>query len=232
MFPTIDVVIPALNEAPSIALVLDDIPRSWVRSIVVVDNGSTDDTPALARKSGATVLHEKRRGYGSACLRGIAHLNALPTKPDIVVFMDADYSDHPEQLPELVTPILEHGFDMVIGSRVLGEKEKGALLPQAAFGNWLATRLLRMLYGFRFTDLGPFRAIRWKALEALHMQDPNFGWTVEMQIKAARHKLRCTEVPAHYRKRVGVSKVTGTLKGTVMAGYKILWTLFKYAWRS
>ena len=227
----IDVIIPALNEANSIGLVLADIPSLWVRETVVVDNGSTDGTPDQARKSGATVLHEDRRGYGSACLRGIQYLRQRSVPPHIVVFMDADYADHPEQLPELVAPIVDQGYDMVIGSRVLGEKEKAALLPQAAFGNWLATRLLHLFYGYRFTDLGPFRAIRWDALEALNMQDPDFGWTVEMQIKAARHKLRCTEVPAHYRKRVGVSKVTGTLKGTAMAGYKILWTLFKYARR-
>jgi glycosyltransferase involved in cell wall biosynthesis len=228
---SIDVVIPALNEERSIGHVLADLPATLVREIVVVDNGSKDATAETACSAGATVLREDRRGYGSACLKGLAYLARKSTPPDVVVFLDADYSDHPEQLPELVAPILSSAYDMVIGSRVLGRREEGALLPQARMGNWLATRLLRLLYGYRFTDLGPFRAIAWPALQRLDMRDPDFGWTVEMQIKAARHGLRCTEVPAHYRRRVGVSKVTGTVMGTLMAGYKILWMLFKYAIR-
>lgn len=221
--PTIDVVIPALNEEKSVGLVLDALPSPWVRHIVVVDNGSEDATAEVARSQGAKVVREERRGYGSACLRGLEELSVDP--PAIVVFVDADFSDYPQELPRVVMPIICDEVDLVIGSRILGDSEPGALLPQAAFGNRLACALMRWMYGYRFTDLGPFRAIRWSALERLQMVDRDFGWTVEMQIKAARKGLSAVEVPVSYRRRVGVSKITGTVRGTVMAGYKILYTL-------
>jgi glycosyltransferase involved in cell wall biosynthesis len=226
--PTIDVIIPAFNEQDAIGQVIRDIPAGWVREVLVVSNGSTDETEARARAAGATVLQEPRKGYGNACLRGMAHIAARPPAdwPEVVVFLDGDYSDHPEELPEVVAPIVNAGYDLVIGSRDLGERESGAMLPQQLFGNWLATTLIRWLYGHRFTDLGPFRAIRYDALRAIEMQDQTFGWTVEMQVKAAKKNLRCTEVPVNYRRRIGVSKVTGTIKGTFLAGYKILWTIF------
>lgn len=225
----IDVIIPAYNEEKSIGLVLAGIPRDWVREIIVCNNNSTDGTASAARQAGATVVDQPRKGYGSACLKGIEHIRSRPEneQPDIVVFLDGDYSDHPEQLPELLRPILEDGMELVIGSRALGNMEKGAMLPQQVFGNWLATTLIRLLYDYHFTDLGPFRAIRWNKLLEIDMQDPDFGWTVEMQIKAAKYKLRSTEVPVRYRKRVGVSKVSGTIRGTILAGHKILWTIFK-----
>lgn len=215
---------PALDEEESLPLVLDDIPRNWVRRIVVVDNGSTDATPDIIRESEAELVTEPHKGYGSACLAGLDHLASDP--PDIVAFLDADHSDFPGELPRVVGPILADDADLVIGSRTIGAREQDALLPQAAFGNRLACTLLESLYGYRFTDLGPFRAIRWEALQRLGMQDPDFGWTIEMQVKAAKQGLRAVEVPVSYRRRVGVSKVTGTVKGTVMAGYKILWTIF------
>ncbi|KUG07548.1 glycosyltransferase family 2 protein [Solirubrum puertoriconensis] len=229
--PLVDVIIPAHNEARSIGRVLAEIPAGWVREVIVVDNASTDDTAAAAQAGGATVLRENRPGYGWACLRGMAHCYARHAheQPGIIVFLDGDYSDYPEELPALVQPILSGAADMVIGSRALGQREKGAMLPQQIFGNWLATTLLRRLYGAHFTDLGPFRAIRADALHRLQMQDKTYGWTVEMQLKAARHGLRSTEVPVRYRRRIGVSKVSGTVKGTLGAGYKILWTIFRYA---
>lgn len=226
--PTIDVVIPAFNEEASLPLVLEAIPRPPVRRIVVADNASTDGTSRVARAGGAVVVHEARPGYGSACLAGLAHLRANDP-PEIVVFLDGDYSDHPEELPLVVAPIVAGEADLVIGSRALGRRERGALLPQARAGNIIACTLIRLLYGHRFTDLGPFRAIRWQALETIGMADPDFGWTAEMQVKAVRHGLRSTEVPVSYRKRVGVSKITGTVKGTLMAGYKILWTVVRYS---
>jgi glycosyltransferase involved in cell wall biosynthesis len=228
MIPDIKVIIPAYNEQQSIANVIADIPKEWVKEIVVVNNNSTDKTMEVAEKAGATVLRENRQGYGYACLCGIEYINQQPEKPDIIVFMDADYSDHPEELPEVVKPIIENKADLVIGSRALGNKEKGAMTPQQVFGNWLATRLMKLFYGVHFTDLGPFRAIRYDALMRIGMQDRTYGWTVEMQLKAAKHKLRCAEVPVNYRRRIGVSKVSGTVKGTILAGYKIIWTIFKY----
>ena len=221
----IAVIIPALNEERSLPLVLAGLPRERIHEIVVVDNGSTDNTAQVARDGGARVVQEPRRGYGSACLAGIAALD----DPGIVVFLDADHSDDPADFPSVVSPILEDRADLVIGSRVLGEREKGALLPQALFGNWLATRLIHWIWGPRFTDLGPFRAIRADALRRLDMQDRDFGWTVEMQIKAARHGLRCVEVPVSYRRRVGRSKITGTIGGSVRAAHKILFTIFREA---
>jgi glycosyltransferase involved in cell wall biosynthesis len=224
----IDVVIPALNEERSLPSVLADIARPPVRRIVVADNGSTDGTARVAREGGAEVVEASRRGYGSACLAGLDHLRRTGP-PDVVVFVDADWSDHPEELPSLIAPILAGEADLVIGSRILGRREPGALLPQARAGNLVACAMIRLLYGHRFTDLGPFRAIRWEALERLKMSDPNFGWTAEMQVKALRHGLRCVEVPVSYRRRVGVSKITGTVSGTIRAGYKILWTVLRYS---
>jgi glycosyltransferase involved in cell wall biosynthesis len=219
------VVIPVFNERVSLPLVVGDIPRTHVREIVVVDNGSTDDTPLVARGLPVRLVREARRGYGSACLAGIAALEASP--PDVVVFLDGDYSDHPEELP-LLTGAIAAGADLVIGSRMLGKREPGALLPQARFGNALACLLVRVVFGHRYTDLGPFRAIRWEALRELEMEDRNFGWTVEMQVKALRKGLRVAEVPVSYRRRVGVSKITGTVSGTLKAGGKILWTIARY----
>lgn len=225
----IDVIIPAFNEQDAIGNVIRDIPAGWVREVIVVSNGSTDETEQRARAAGATVLREENKGYGYACLKGMAHIAARPPAewPSIVVFLDGDYSDHPEELPKVVAPILKKNFDLVIGSRELGERESGAMMPQQVFGNWLATTLIRWLYGYRFTDLGPFRAVRYESLRAMQMQDRTFGWTVEMQVKASKMALRCTEVPVTYRRRIGVSKVTGTIKGTILAGYKIIWTIFK-----
>ncbi|NNK81137.1 MAG: glycosyltransferase [Flavobacteriales bacterium] len=207
--------------------VLGDIP-DFVREVVVVNNNSTDRTPEVARSAGATVLNEERQGYGSACLKGIAHIIDKDVPPHIVVFLDADYSDHPEEMTELVEPIIASNVDLVIGSRALGEREKGSMMPQQVFGNWLATRLMRITHRVRFSDLGPFRAIRLESLIALGMKDKDYGWTIEMQIKAAKNSLKFAEVPVSYRKRIGESKVSGTMKGTIMAGYKIITTIFKY----
>jgi glycosyltransferase involved in cell wall biosynthesis len=232
MTPRTLVIIPALNEERSIGKVIADIPRELVSEIIVTDNGSTDGTAVIAADAGATVLREERRGYGYACMKGIEYARSKPVgeRPEIIVFLDGDYSDHPEEMPLLVEPIMEKGFDMIIGSRTKGERERGALLPQALFGNALATTLIKWLYGVEFTDLGPFRAVRFDKLPALGMSDMTYGWTVEMQIKAAKKGLRCGEIPVSYRRRIGVSKVTGTLGGTVKAGCKILWTIFKHIW--
>lgn len=225
----VDVIIPAQNEEASIGRVIADIPPHAVHKIIVADNGSTDATALHARNAGAIVLDAPLSGYGNACLTAITYLKALPIaeQPDIVVFLDGDYSDYPGELPLLVAPIANDGVDMVIGSRVLGRREEGALQPHQVFGNRLATRLIRLFFNYRFTDLGPFRAIRWKSLLDLDMRDRDYGWTVEMQVKAAKLKLHCTEVPVSYRKRIGKSKISGTVKGTILAGYKILWTIFK-----
>lgn len=225
--PRISVIIPVFNEQKAIQNVLSDIPGHLEADVVVVDNGSTDRTVELARQMGARIVHEHRRGYGWACLAGIAALH----KPDIVVFLDGDYSDYPDEMTGLVKPIVEGRADLVIGSRILGNREAGALLPQARFGNWLATWLIRRLFDACFTDLGPFRAVTYPALLQLEMQDRTFGWTVEMQVKAARLKLRFLEVPVSYRRRIGVSKITGTVGGTIRAGWKILYTIFRYKLR-
>jgi glycosyltransferase involved in cell wall biosynthesis len=219
----IDVIIPAYNEEESIGLVLADIPREWVRDIIVCNNASSDDTAAVARKAGAVVVDQPQKGYGSACLKGMEYIQARPEseQPDIVVFLDGDYSDHPEELPEVVRPIIEGDKDLVIGSRAIGDLERGAMMPQQIFGNWLATSLIKLFYRYHFTDLGPFRAIKWPKLLEIQMEDPNFGWTVEMQVKAAKYKLSYAEVPVSYRRRVGVSKVSGTVKGSILAGHKI-----------
>ena len=224
----IKVVIPANNEEQSIGLVVRDIPRHLVSEIVVVNNASTDRTREEAEAAGATVLDEPTPGYGRACLKGINYLKAEGKRPDVLVFLDGDYSDYPEEMELVVAPILNDGVDMVIGSRALGQREGGSMTFPQVFGNWLATTLMRIFYRVRFTDLGPFRAIRFDKLLEINMVDQTYGWTVEMQVKAARHKLKTAEVAVNYKKRIGVSKVSGTIKGTVMAGYKILWTIFKY----
>jgi len=226
----IAVIIPALNEEKSIGNVLSDIPQSLVSEVVVVDNGSYDATASVAQRCGATVLSEDRRGYGHACLKGIAYLSSKSDdeRPDVVVFLDGDYSDYPEEMPMLLKPIEEGGYDLVIGSRTLGKHESGALLPQARLGNALAVFLIKLIYGQRFTDLGPFRAVRFDKLLALEMCDKTYGWTVEMQVKAAKMGYKCTESPVSYRKRIGESKITGTISGTLKAGFKILWTIFRY----
>lgn len=228
MHEVIRVIIPALNEEKSIAKVINEIPEKLVKEIIVCDNNSADKTSEEAKKAGATVLLEKEKGYGASCLKGIKYINNLEEKTDIVVFLDGDYSDYPEEMYQLVAPIQNDEADMVIGSRALGIKEKGSLTPQQVFGNWLATKMLKAFYGVHFTDLGPFRAIKLDTLNLLNMQDRNYGWTVEMQIKAAKQKIRSIEVPVSYRQRIGFSKVSGTVKGTFMAGYKIILTLFKY----
>lgn len=225
----VSVVIPVFNERDSLPLVVRDIPAAAVSEIVVVDNASTDGTESVARLLPVRLIREERRGYGSACLAGVAALR--PDPPDVLVFLDGDYSDHPEEMPLLLKAI-EEGADLVIGSRALGRAEAGALLPQARFGNRLACWLILLLYGHRYTDLGPFRAVRWSAYERLGMEDTNFGWTCEMQVKALRQGLKVAEVPVSYRRRVGVSKITGTVSGTLRAGYKILWTIARYGFGS
>jgi glycosyltransferase involved in cell wall biosynthesis len=223
---TVMVIIPALNEEESIPLVIRDIPKDIAEEIVVVDNGSTDNTASVARESGATVLREERRGYGYACLKGIEY--ARQKQPDIVVFLDGDYSDYPEEMSSLVKPIIEDGYDMVLGSRLMGRRQKGSMPPQSVYGNKFGTFLIRLLFGFSYTDLGPFRAIRFDRLLDLNMQDRTYGWTVEMQIKAVKKGYKIKEVPVNYRVRIGKSKVSGTIKGTIMASYKILLTIFRY----
>jgi len=216
------VIIPALNEEASLGHVLADLP-SGLAEVIVADNGSSDGTVGVACQGGARVVEATRLGYGSACLAGIA---ALSEKVDIVVFLDADYSDHPNELLRVVKPIVEGRADLVIGSRVLGDAQPGSLLPQQRFGNWLATRLIRLLFGHRYSDLGPFRAVSRSALQRLAMHDPTYGWTVEMQIRALQEGLAVTEVPVSYRRRIGRSKIAGTVKGTLGAGFKILATVF------
>ncbi len=221
------VIIPALNEERSIGQVIGDIPRDLVTEIVVVDNGSTDSTARVASGCGATVVSEGKKGYGQACLAGISYIKSSSYLPDIIVFLDGDYSDYPREMKTLLSPITDSGYDLVIGSRTIGERQKGALLPQALVGNYVATRLIKLFYGVSFTDLGPFRAIRYDKLLSLGMRDRTFGWTVEMQVKAAKKGLRCAEVPVSYRKRIGTSKVTGTITGSFMAGVKIIWMIFR-----
>lgn len=224
------VVIPALDEEKSLPKVLAEIPADLVDEVFVVDNGSRDLTTEVARSAGATVLHEPRAGYGQACLTGIAALRQSP--PDIVVFIDGDYSDRAAEMRELVQPIVDDAADFVVGSRVLGSREPGALAPHARWGNWLATWMIRILYDYHFTDLGPFRAIRYETLLSLAMCDRDYGWTAEMQAKAARAGVRATEVPVSYHRRIGTSKITGTVKGTVLAGWKIISTILRYRFSS
>lgn len=220
----VSVVIPALNEEEAIPKVLDAIP-AWVDEVIVVDNGSTDRTGVVSEAHGARVVSEAQRGYGAACLAGIAALQ----ETDVVVFLDGDFSDHPDEMRGVVDPIVNARADFVIGSRTRGRCERGALTPQARFGNLLACTLVRCLWGVRYTDLGPFRAIRSTALRRLDMQDRGYGWTIEMQVKAARERLRITEVPVSYRRRIGESKISGTIRGVIGAGAKILLTILRLA---
>jgi glycosyltransferase involved in cell wall biosynthesis len=217
------VIIPAYNEEESLPLVLANIPK-FVDEVIVANNGSTDNTYEVAKKTGATVVNEEGKGYGAACLKAMEKIK--DEKFDIVVFLDGDYSDYPEEMNLVVEPIIKDNYDLVIGSRMIGKKEKGAMLPQAIFGNWLASFLIKLFWNYKFTDLGPFRAIKYSSLVKLNSKDRNFGWTVEMQIKAAKQKLKTIEVPVSYRKRIGQSKVTGTFKGTIKASAKILWLIF------
>jgi glycosyltransferase involved in cell wall biosynthesis len=224
----VKVIIPAFNEENGIEQVLKDIPASLVEEVIVVNNASTDQTKLIAEEGGATVVTESRKGYGRACLKGLSYINELKEKPDIVVFLDADYSDYPEEMEKLIAPIIYGEAELVIGSRALGKRQKGSMTPPQIFGNWLATRLIKLFYGIKFTDLGPFRAVDYKALLKMDMQDKTYGWTVEMQLKAAKMGVKCVEVPVNYRPRIGFSKISGTVKGTVMAGYKIITTIFRY----
>jgi len=226
--PRVTVIIPAFNEENGVGQVIAEIPKHLVHEIVVVNNASTDGTERIAREAGATVLREPIPGYGRACLKGIDYVRKSADKPDVIVFLDADHSDYPEEINALIHPIVYDDVDLVIGSRALGNKEKGSMTPQQIFGNWLATRLLKLLYNVKFTDLGPFRAIKYSSLIELDMQDKTYGWTVEMQLKAAKRKMKCVEIPVRYRKRIGFSKISGTVRGTIMAGYKIISTIFKY----
>lgn len=225
--PIIDVIIPAYNEEKSIPKVIGDVP-AIVRNIVVANNNSTDTTGKVAEAAGAKVVFEPQKGYGKACLTAMDWIKKQKIQPDIVVFLDGDYSDYPEELLDLIQPILDQKADMVIGSRALGERESGSMTFPQVFGNWLATTMMKYMQGAKFSDLGPFRAIVWSKLLDLNMIDQNFGWTIEMQIKAHKAGLRYTEVPVNYRKRIGVSKVSGTVKGVFGAGYKIIYTIFKY----
>ena len=224
-----------LNESKSIGLVLNDLPS--VHSVIVVDNGSTDTGPEIANESGALVIEEPQRGYGKACLTGIAKAAEIIQRDSlgdqaVIVFLDGDYSDYPNELPLLAQPILDDQYDFVLGSRSRGERESGAMPFQAIFGNWLACTMVRVFWGKKFTDLGPFRAVRFSSLQELEMRDENFGWTIEMQIKAIRKKLRMHEVPVSYRRRVGVSKISGTISGSIRAGYKIISTILKFRFTS
>ncbi len=225
----IKLIIPAVNEEKSIALVLNAIPTGICTEIIVVDNNSVDDTSAVAKANGATVLFEKISGYGITCLKGIDYIRETGGC-DIVVFLDGDYSDYPEDIDHILSPIIFENADLVIGSRVKELRTAGSMTPQQVFGNWLSVFLIRIFFNHRFTDLGPFRAIKWKALEELKMEDKNYGWTVEMQVKAVKNKLACLNVPVKYKNRAGgESKVSGTFKGSVLAGIKIIKTIFKYA---
>ncbi|MGB5665647.1 MAG: glycosyltransferase family 2 protein [Maribacter sp.] len=224
----IKVIIPAYNEANSISQVIQGIPKI-VSEIIVVNNDSTDATAKNAENAGATVLTEIKKGYGYACLCGMNYVSQQSNTPDIIVFIDGDYSDYPEDLSKVIQPIIEEDFDLVIGARVKELREKGSMTPQQIFGNWLASFLMKLFFGSKFTDLGPFRAIKYDKLLTLEMEDKTYGWTVEMQLKALKRKLSYIEVPVRYRKRIGVSKVSGTVKGSIFAGVKILGWIFKYS---
>jgi glycosyltransferase involved in cell wall biosynthesis len=224
----IKVIIPAFNEEDSIGLVVSEIPE-FVSEIIVVSNNSTDNTELNAKNAGATVLKESRKGYGYACLKGMQHIAMQVIKPDIVVFLDGDYSDYPEEMHQIVNPIIRDNFELVIGARVQKWREKGSMTTPQIFGNWLATSLMKLFFNANYTDLGPFRAIKYDKLLALNMQDKTYGWTIEMQLKAIKQNLKYTEVPVHYKNRIGTSKVSGTVKGAFMAGVKILGWIFKYS---
>lgn len=226
--PDIKVIIPAFNEGDSIAKVIAEIPDS-VSEIIVVNNNSTDHTAENARSAGATVLEQSLRGYGNACLKGLEYVDGASNKPDIIVFIDGDYSDYPEELNKIVAPILDNDIDFVVGARKKNLREPGSMTPQQVFGNDLATFLMRLFFGSNFTDLGPFRAIKYEKLKELGMQDKTYGWTVEMQLKVLRKKMTYTEIPVRYKQRIGVSKVSGTVKGTIFAGIKIMGWIFKYS---
>ena len=226
----IKVIIPAYNEADSIAKVIAEIPNI-VDEVIVVSNNSTDDTEKNASAAGATVLQEKRKGYGYACLKGLDHIAKQPHKPQIIVFLDGDYSDYPSELTNIIAPIQQKNIDMVIGARVKKWREDGSMTLPQIFGNWLATTLMRLFFGAKFTDLGPFRAIKYEKLLQLNMQDKTYGWTIEMQLKAIKQDFTYVEVPVHYKNRIGVSKVSGTLKGAIFAGVKILGWIFKYSFK-
>jgi glycosyltransferase involved in cell wall biosynthesis len=226
----VKVIIPAYNEEASIRNVIYDIP-SLVDEIIVVNNNSTDATVQNAQQAGATVLSEPKPGYGNACLKGIDYIKQQKTAPDIVVFLDGDYSDYPEELIKIIAPLIEDDIDFVIGSRVEKFREKGAMQPQQIFGNWLATFLMRVFFNSKFTDLGPFRAIKYDTLLSLEMEDQTYGWTVEMQLKILKQNYTYGEIPVRYRNRIGVSKVSGTLKGSIFAGIKILTWIFKYSFK-
>jgi len=230
MKPIIKVIIPAYNEQDSIANVVNDIPKI-VDEIIVISNNSTDNTEINAKNAGATVLKENQKGYGFACLKGMDYISKQKNKPEIIVFLDGDYSDYPEQLTEIIAPIINDNIDFVIGSRVKKSRETGSMTPQQVFGNWLATFLMKLFFGAKFTDLGPFRAIKYDKLLALKMKDKTYGWTVEMQLKALKQELTYVEVPMKYRNRIGVSKVSGTIKGSIFAGVKILGWIFKYSFK-
>ncbi|TSE07803.1 MULTISPECIES: glycosyltransferase family 2 protein [Aquimarina] len=228
MTPIINVIIPAFNEEDSIGHVIKEIP-DVVSEVIVVSNNSTDRTESVAKNAGATVVKEEQKGYGYACLKGMEYIASKESKPDIIVFLDGDYSDYPAELTKIIAPILEQDIDMVIGSRVKQLRESGSMTFPQIFGNWLATGLMKLFFGAKFTDLGPFRAIKYDTLLALEMIDKTYGWTVEMQLKVLKKRYTYTEVPVHYKKRIGVSKVSGTIKGAIFAGVKILSWIFKYS---
>ena len=230
MKSAVKVIIPAYNEAAAILKVIGDIPN-FVQEIIVVDNGSTDPTSEVAKRAGATVLIEPNKGYGFACLKGIEYIQNSNQKTDIIVFIDGDYSDYPQQMFEIIAPILNQNVDFVLGTRKKNLSEKGAMRPQQRFGNWLATNLMRLFFDSKFTDLGPFRAIKYQVLQQLSMKDKTYGWTIEMQLKILKQNFTYMEVPVKYRNRIGVSKVSGTLKGAIFAGVKILTWIFKYSFK-
>ena len=223
----IKVIIPAYNEEKAIANVVAEIPKI-VEEVIVISNNSTDNTVDEAKRSGATVLTEDRKGYGYACLKGMEYIALQNDKPDIIVFLDGDYSDYPEELIKLIAPILNDNIDFVIGSRVKNLREPHSMTPQQVFGNWLATFLMKLFFNAKFSDLGPFRAIKYDKLVALQMEDKTYGWTVEMQLKVLKQKMTYIEIPVRYKNRIGVSKVSGTIKGTIMAGIKIISWILKY----
>ena len=226
----IKVIIPAYNEEKAIGHVIKDIPCS-VSEVIVISNNSTDNTIQVAKNAGATVLSENRKGYGYACLKGLEYIAQLETKPDIVVFLDGDYSDYPQDLTQIIAPILDDNIDFVVGARVAHLREKHSMTPQQVFGNWLATTLMKSFFNATFTDLGPFRAIKYEKLVALNMEDKTYGWTVEMQLKVLKQKMTYVEIPVRYKNRIGISKVSGTVKGSVMAGIKIIGWIFKYTFK-